>query len=174
LNQILCGSSNGVVKVYYDPNRSDRGAKLCVVKHKRKYRESYEMIEQQIIAPHALPLFKTDRKKSHRLQMLKARKDPVKSRRPELPVNGPGAGGRIASAGNTFASFIAKQIGIKNKIDDSIDPREAILRHAKEAAENPYWVSPAYTATQPKPVFAAETKDDDDDEPSAKKPHIPI
>ncbi|CAG2119991.1 unnamed protein product, partial [Medioppia subpectinata] len=30
LNQILCGSSNGVVKVYYDPNRSDRGAKLCV------------------------------------------------------------------------------------------------------------------------------------------------
>lgn len=109
------------------------------------------------------------------MQMLKDRKDPVKSRRPELPVTGPGAGGRIASAGNTFASFIAKKLGVKNKIDDSIDPREAILRHAKEAEENPYWVTPAYGATQPKPVFAQENKDDDEDEgPSAKRPHIPV
>jgi hypothetical protein len=106
--------------------------------------------------------------------MLKARKDPIKSRRPELPVTGPGQGGRIASAGNTFASFIARNLGVKNKIDDNEDPREAILRHAKEAAENPYWVSPAYAATQPKPVFAAETKEDDEDEPSAKRPHIPV
>ena len=110
------------------------------------------------------------------MQMLKDRKDPVKSRRPELPVTGPGAGGRIASAGNTFASFIAKKLGIKNKIDDNEDPREAILRHAKEAAENPYWVSPAYTATQPKPVFAQENKDDEEEDegPSAKRPHIPV
>lgn len=30
------------------------------------------------------------------------------------------------------------------------DPREALLKHAKEASENPYWVSPAYNVTQPK------------------------
>ena len=108
--------------------------------------------------------------------MLKDRKDPIKSRRPELPVTGPGQGGRIASAGNTFASFIARNLGVRSKIDDSIDPREAILRHAKEAAENPYWVSPAYAATQPKPVFAPENKEDDEDNdgPAAKRAHIPV
>ncbi len=50
LNQIIVGSSNGTLKVYYDPERSERGAKLCVVKHRRKYRESYEIIQPQIIA----------------------------------------------------------------------------------------------------------------------------
>jgi len=111
--------------------------------------------------------------------MLKARKDPIKSRRPELPVTGPGQGGRIASAGNTFASFIARNLGVKNKIDDNEDPREALLKHAKEAAENPYWVTPAYSATQPKPIFAQANKDDDEDEdedgqPAVKKLHIPF
>ena len=50
LNQILVSGSNGVVKVYYDPDRSDRGAKLCAVKQRRKYRESFEQISAQIIA----------------------------------------------------------------------------------------------------------------------------
>ncbi len=126
-----------------------------------------------------MPLFKTERKKSWRVQMLKARKDPIKSRRPELPVTGPGQGGRIASAGNTFASFIARNLGVKNKINDNEDPREALLKHAKEAAENPYWVSPAYAATQPKAIFAQTVKDDDepdedDGQPAEKRPHIPI
>ena len=49
LNQIVVGATNGIVKVYYDPERSERGAKLCVVKSKRKYRESYEIIQPQII-----------------------------------------------------------------------------------------------------------------------------
>ena len=44
------------------------------------------------------------------------------------------------------------QISIKNK-DDHIDPRERILRHAKESEDNPYWISPAYKRTQPKPVW---------------------
>ncbi len=39
--------------------------------------------------------------------------------------------------GSTLHSFMAKQISVKNK-DDRIDPRERILRHAKESEENPY------------------------------------
>ena len=63
-----------------------------------------------------------------------------------------GTGGRVAAGGSTLHSFMAKQISVKNK-DDHIDPRERILRHAKESLENPYWISPAYKRTQPKPVF---------------------
>lgn len=43
------------------------------------------------------------------------------------------------------------------------DPREAILKYAKDAAENPYWIAPAYSKTQPKPIFNAG------DEPDTKK-----
>lgn len=104
--------------------------------------------------------------------MMEARKDPLKSRRPELPVTGPGAGGRIASAGSTYASFIARNIATKNrKIDDNEDPREALLKYAKKAEEEPYWVAPAYKTTQPKPIYQQETVEEEEDnyEPPAKK-----
>lgn len=55
-----------------------------------------------------------------------------------------GRGGRVAAHGGTLSSYIVKNIAL-DKTDDS-NPREAILRHAKEAAENPYWVAPAYKA----------------------------
>lgn len=53
-----------------------------------------------------------------------------------------GRGGRVAAHGGTLSSFIVKNIAL-DKTDDS-NPREAILRHAKDASENPYWVAPAY------------------------------
>ena len=49
----------------------------------------------------------------------------------------------MAAHGGTLSSHIVKSIAL-DKTDDS-NPREAILRHAKEAEENPYWVAPAYT-----------------------------
>ena len=33
------------------------------------------------------------------------------------------------------------------------DPREALLKYAKEAEENPQWIAHVYQKTQPKPVF---------------------
>lgn len=86
-------------------------------------------------------------------------------------MTGPGAGGRLANSGSTYASYIARNIATRNKLDDSMDPREAILRHAKDAAENPYWVDKAYQNTQPKPIFQKvdDESDSDDDEPKKKK-----
>lgn len=107
--------------------------------------------------------------------MLKNRKDPIKSHRPDLPVVGPGSGGRIAVSGKTFASFIAKNIGVRAKIDDNEDPREALIKYSKEAEENPYWVTPAYKNTQPVPIFAeTEPEKNDEDEANKKRKHIPI
>lgn len=166
LNQILASSQDGTVKIYYNPSLSDRGAKLCVVKTKRKVKEVEMIAQQQIITPHALPMFRVDRPRSTKKKLEKDRKDPLKSKRPDLPVTGPGQGGRIAAAGNTLSSYIVRNFGVRNKIDDNSDPREAILKYAKEAEENPYWVTPAYSKTQPDPVFQ------DDDEPPSKKNKI--
>ena len=53
-----------------------------------------------------------------------------------------GRGGRVAASGSTLSSFVAKSIATK-KMDDQ-NPREAFLKHAKDASENPFWISPAY------------------------------
>ncbi|KAI4892112.1 hypothetical protein NFI96_017896 [Prochilodus magdalenae] len=195
LNQIMVGTGNGLAKVYYDPVKSQRGAKLCVVKNKRKEKQAETLTQDYIITPHALPMFREARQRSTRKQLEKDRLDPMKSHKPEPPVSGPddvksegmcilphvflsfyrfgaGRGGRVAAHGGTLSSFIVKNIAL-DKTDDS-NPREAILRHAKEAAENPYWVAPAYTETQPDPLFAEEESEDEeaDKEPEWKKRKI--
>ncbi|XP_043562292.1 WD repeat-containing protein 70, partial [Chiloscyllium plagiosum] len=147
LNQIMVGTGNGLAKVYYHPVKSQRGAKLCVVKTKRKAKQSQTVTQEYVITPHALPMFREPRQKSTRKQLEKDRLDPVKSHKPEPPVSGPGRGGRVGTHGGTLSSFIVKNIAL-DKTDDS-NPREAILRHAKEAEQNPYWVAPAYVKIQP-------------------------
>ncbi|XP_036451049.1 WD repeat-containing protein 70 isoform X2 [Colossoma macropomum] len=172
LNQIMVGTGNGLAKVYYDPVKSQRGAKLCVVKNKRKEKQAETLTQDYIITPHALPMFREARQRSTRKQLEKDRLDPVRSHKPEPPVSGPGRGGRVAAHGGTLSSYIVKNIAL-DKTDDS-NPREAILRHAKDAAENPYWVAPAYEQTQPDPVFAEEEseEEDTDKEPEWKKRKI--
>ncbi|XP_068106734.1 WD repeat-containing protein 70 isoform X3 [Hyperolius riggenbachi] len=172
LNQIMVGTGNGLAKVYYDPVQSQRGAKLCVVKTKRKARQAGTLTQDYIITPHALPMFREPRQRSTRKQLEKDRLDPMKSHKPEPPVAGPGRGGRVGTHGGTLSSFIVKNIAL-DKTDDS-NPREAILRHAKDAEANPYWVAPAYSTTQPNAVFAEVDSEEDepDNEPEWKKRKI--
>ncbi|KAF7666291.1 hypothetical protein LDENG_00114040 [Lucifuga dentata] len=172
LNQIMVGTGNGLAKVYYDPVKSHRGAMLCVVKSKRKEKQAETLMQDYIITPHALPMFREARQRSTRKQLEKDRLDPKKSHKPEPPVSGPGRGGRVAAHGGTLSSFIVKNIAL-DKSDDS-NAREAILRHAKDASENPYWIAPAYKMTQPEPMFAEESEEDEeaDKEPEWKKRKI--
>lgn len=86
LNQIFVGCGNGEIKCYYDERRSLRGAKLCVTKTYRKKKQAEIMGVTQVITPHALPLFRQEKSRSSRKKMEKERMDPVKSRRPDLPI----------------------------------------------------------------------------------------
>lgn len=173
LNQLFVSCGNGIVKIYYDQNKSMRGAKLCVIKTRRKQKQMEAMVTQHILTPHALPLFRQDRAKTTRKIMEKARQDPVKSHRPDLPIKS-GQGGRVASSGSTLSSYVIRTMGLSKRVEDDQDPREAILKYAKDAAENPYWISPAYAKTQPKTIFQGSGNDDDTEggEPSAKKPKV--
>lgn len=71
------------------------------------------------------------------------RLDPTKSKRPDLPITA-GSGGRVAAGGSTLSSYVIRSLGLSKSVKDDMDPREAILRYAKEAEENPIWVTPAY------------------------------
>ncbi len=168
LQQIFVGCGNGLVKVYYG-EESAKGAKLCATKRPNRAKHLEVAASQQIITPHALPLFRQDRPKSIRKQMEKERLDPVKSRRPDLPIKS-GQGGRVAATGSTLSSYVIRNLGLSKRVEDDQDPREAILKYAKEAAENPYWISPAYAKTQPKTIFSTEeSSGDGDDDPAKKK-----
>lgn len=166
LNQIVVGCGNGTSKVYFDPEKSNKGAKLCVGKVKRKVASKEMPLKDQIITPHSLPMFREKRFRSKKKVKEADRKDPVKSHRPDLPVTGPGHGGRVTS-GMSLSAYVVKNLALEMK-DDS-HPREAILKHAKAAAEDPYWVSPAYAHTQPRTVFHEEEDEEEDEEESQRK-----
>ncbi|XP_046450352.1 WD repeat-containing protein 70-like [Daphnia pulex] len=167
LNQIIIGAGDGNIHLYYDVAKSHNGAKLCLGKPK-KIRQHDVMSTVRVITPHALPMFREDKPRSTRRAMEKARKDPLLSKQPDLPIGNKGSGGRVATSGSTLSSYIVRNLGIASRIEDEGNPREAILRHASAAAANPYWVSPAYSKTQPKPIWAPENTDGDE-EPEAKK-----
>ena len=50
----------------------------------------------------------------------------------------------MGAKGATLSQYVAQQIVSRKPDPYEKDPRGAILRHAKDAAENPYWIDPAY------------------------------
>ncbi|KAF8446270.1 hypothetical protein L210DRAFT_3619972 [Boletus edulis BED1] len=142
INQIVTGLSNGTISVLYSPETSAHGAKLLLSKGAPKRPTIEDMSDAlaapAILTPHALPMFKdgdgivkgTKRKRE------KDRQDPRKSRRPELPVTGPGKGGRVGAS--------ATQHIVQNLVRDTTrdeDPREALLKYAGLADSDPQWTA---------------------------------
>ena len=99
----MTGLANGQIVVLYSPQTSINGAKLVLNKGPPRKATIEDMSDAlaapTIITPHALPMFRdgeiargTKRKRE------KDRMDPRKSHRPELPVTGPGKGGRVGAS----------------------------------------------------------------------------
>ncbi|KAJ1556525.1 WD repeat-containing protein 70, partial [Cladochytrium tenue] len=133
-----------------------------------------------IINPHALPLFRDDnypgggrgggRGGKRKLERLRA--DPVATRQPERPLTGPGRGGRVGAA-SSLAQHVKAAAVAAGEEERSLDPRDAILRHAEAAKAKPFWVDPAYRRTQPRPVMAAAVFENDEEEQAAAKRQRP-
>ncbi|OAY32699.1 WD repeat-containing protein 70 [Manihot esculenta] len=164
LNQIFATSgdkSQGGTHILYDPTLSERGALVCVARAPRK--KSVDDFEAQPVIhnPHALPLFRDQ--PSRKRQREKILKDPIKSHKPELPITGPGYGGRVgASKGSLLTQYLLKQGGMIKETWMEEDPREAILKYADVAAKDPKYIAPAYSETQPQPVFAKSDSEDEE------------
>jgi len=56
-----------------------------------------------------------------------------------------GEGGRVGNHGATLSQYVIRNIVLRKQDERDKDPRAAILRHAEEAASNPFWVTPAYS-----------------------------
>lgn len=97
----------GGTHILYDPSISQRGALVCVGRApRRKSIDDYE-VQPVIHNPHALPLFRDQ--PSRKRQREKILKDPLKSHKPDLPVNGPGFGGRVGTTkGSLLTQYLMK------------------------------------------------------------------
>jgi hypothetical protein len=102
--KIVTGLSNGQISVLYSPTSSLNGAKLPLSKgppRKITIEDMSDALAQPaIITPHALPMFREGEiaRGTGKRRREKERLDPRKSRRPELPVTGPGKGGRVGAS----------------------------------------------------------------------------
>lgn len=152
LRQLFAGLSDGTVQIYYDRFISKKGILLPM---DRIPTTSGAFIGESvgiIRTPNALPLFRSEMEsKSLKRQRIKARQDPIASRRPDLPMEGHGVGGRI---GSSVTQSIMKNL-IKDTSRDE-DPREALLKYAEVAEKDPRFITPAYQDTQPKPILDQE------------------
>ena len=113
LLQILASTGDkkeGSTHVLYDPKLSERGALVSVARAPRKARAedmSLGAAPPRIHNPHALPLFREA--PGRKRQRERDRKDPVASKRPELPMTGPGHGGRVgASKGSLLTQYLLR------------------------------------------------------------------
>jgi hypothetical protein len=50
----------------------------------------------------------------------------------------------LANKGGTLSQYVVQTLVVKKEDPYEDNPREAILRHAKVAEENPLYVAPAY------------------------------
>jgi WD40 repeat protein len=165
LNQIVAGNADGASYVMYDPSMSEKGAMTCTAKRAPKRAAlSYTGGAMHIMTPHALPMFREENH-DHKKQRSLDRADPLKSRKPDQQMSGPGRGGVI---GTTFHHSMMKVMQ-KDRIDafNNTDPREALLKHAQAAIDDPKYVTSAYAQNQPQVVAGthlADTVESDDED----------
>jgi len=161
INQIVVGLTSGALCVLYSPQTSLNGAKLLVNKGPAK-RPTVEDMSDAVAAPAIIiPGVTRDGEFTSGLpnkrKRDKDRQDPRKSHRPELPVHGPGRGGRVGAS--------ATQHVVQNLVRDTTrdeDPREALLKYAKIGEEDPQWTA-AWRINQPKPVFEEEGEKEEEE-----------
>jgi WD repeat-containing protein 70 len=158
IKQVVCGTSAGVTKVLYDPLMSNKGALMSASRVKRAKDPSDVFgsgpgIVGEIHNPHALPMFQTEARGKRKLA--KDRMDPAKSRKPDMPMTGPGAPGAKKVRNTNFTAFVM-QSHTKNPLRDQ-DAREEILKYAVPEGTGTNLVGRAYANTAPKPVLQEKT-----------------
>ncbi|KAH7104634.1 transcription factor [Auriculariales sp. MPI-PUGE-AT-0066] len=165
INQIIVGLANGQMTVLYSPLTSINGAKQVVARGPRRKPNIEDAVQSLLAVPVLNPEDQSALADGREGVLTGKRKrekgkiDPRKLRRPELPISGPGKGGRVGAS----ATHHVVQNLVRDTTRDE-DPREALLKYATVADNDPRWTA-AWRSTQPKPVFQeVEEEEKDSDE----------
>ena len=120
--------------------------------------------------PHALPMFKED--SWGRLKAEKDRKDPVKSRRPELPSGGSKPGIPGAYKSSFTQHYMQNRVGKTGPTLREQDPREVLLAHDAKAKQEGTWMARAYAQTAPKTVLHTQTAEQELEQKTAEQNNL--
>ena len=146
LNQIFTTTNNGLVRIFYDENKSPlAGVRLCLNRKEKKSANSNDFIANIDPIEIAYPSSSTDLlEDKQELLYPEKRSDEKKS--------------------SSLHYQLVQQIVKPNFSEKKEDPRAELLKHANEAQRNPKWVTPAYVHTQPKPIFQQQLEEEEDAE----------
>lgn len=120
-NQLIAGTGNGTISVFFDPVISSKGVMTSINKAMRRV-ASQKTSEITIITPLGA------QELNSRQQKAQARKDPLASHKPQNPVTGRGSDGMLGS--NLRADFMKRHLVGEHDLNE--DPREALLRRAHQ------------------------------------------
>ena len=148
-NQIFIGSADNTIKVLFRPHLSSEGVLKCLRKIPKINDKNELIMNKPIITPYSLSQFRINYAGKDKV-FQRLREDPLISHKPKEPLFDPGKDGRMSGI-NTVTQYILRSIHAKARPED--DPREALISYNPEADKNPEWVTPAYSKTQPKPLF---------------------
>nr|VWO96630.1 Transcriptional repressor TUP1 [Ganoderma boninense] len=136
INQVVTGLSSGQICVLYSPDMSVNGAKLLLNKGPPR-KVTIEDMSDAVSAPTIIT--------PHALPMFRDSEVGRSTKRKRESAWTPGRAG-----GQNYPSLVQA-------------PREALLKLAATADENPVWTA-AWRANQPKPVFASTEGDEEEEE----------
>lgn len=171
LNQILTGSANGHTHVLYNPSISQNGAITIMSKApKRRHIDddpnlttdiAHGFSGDAIISSGGLPKGGISFANRHPTVGMTASGRPRDPRRPHLPAQTP------FSKSQPAEKHIKENIPLSAMRDE--DPREALLQYAEKAEKDPVFTN-AWKHTQPKPIYAdVSDEEEDGKEPDRKK-----
>ncbi|KAF2755859.1 WD40 repeat-like protein [Pseudovirgaria hyperparasitica] len=174
LNQIITGSANAEAHVLYNPNTSTSGAKMVMSKAPKKRHVdddpsltmdlSQGISNDAIVTPGGILTGSGQPSTSfaarHPQLGLTASGKSRDPRRPHIPATTP------FSKNAPDARHIRDSIPLSSMRDE--DPREALLRYADKAKNDPLFTN-AWKTTQPKTLYADLSDEDEEGGPEAKK-----
>nr|POE65064.1 putative wd repeat-containing protein [Quercus suber] len=168
LNQIVTGSANAETHILYNPTISNSGAKTIMSRApKRRHIDddpnltmdlTHGLSSDAVIVPGAGGPSASSFSSRHPTVGLTASGRSRDPRRPQVPATTPFA------KGNPDEEYVRSQIPLSSLRDE--DPREALLKYADKAKNDPLFTN-AWKTTQPNTIYAELS--DEDDEPDAKK-----
>ncbi|OLL26932.1 WD repeat-containing protein 70 [Neolecta irregularis DAH-3] len=183
LNQIIIGSSNGKITVLYSPELSTNGAKLALSKtRKKRFIDDDASLTTDIdgstlvnVLPSGNPDPTDSTQVSSRRLANMNRKDPIKSKKPDLPF-----GGLWGTGGLYGKKREPEKISENLESMRDEDPRVALLKYDELSKNDPMFTRgiyqrestancAAYQKTQPVPVFGEFEEEEEHQDKKLKR-----
>lgn len=171
INQVITACSNGGVVIFYDPQRSFKGALLPAAKVSRGEDDLTALLRtrvpqgsaafvgtSEILTPNALPMYRKEEISDRKRKRLE-RKDPVKSREPERPTSGKHKKGGQVGGSLTLQQFVSDQSTAQTKAIAKTNPREALMKYS----EGRSFISQAYKGNKER-ILAEKTMEEEEEE----------